>query len=81
MCFSALTPDIPKTPPIPTPPNPADAMNRAKEEAQRRAGAITENRLGTVLTAPLGDVGFNRNVGRPRLAGVANGGPLGTALV
>jgi hypothetical protein len=64
MCFS--TPKIPDAPPVPS---------RASEEAKSRranemmTNAASQGRAATVITTPLGDPNFGKNVQRTTIGG------------
>lgn len=67
MCFSFKTPKVPEAPPVPS---------KSAEDAQRRrSNAIADaqqaqGRNATIITSPLGDVGYGQNVRRTTLGAV-----------
>lgn len=64
ICFS--TPKVPEPPPVPS---------KSAEDAQRRRAAEAEisrqqqGRAATIITSPLGDPNFGRDVRRTQLMG------------
>jgi hypothetical protein len=66
MCFSTKTPEVPKPPPVPS---------KTAEDAQRRRAAEAEasrqaqGRAATIITSPLGDPDFGKNVRRTTVGG------------
>ena len=66
MCFSFKTPEVPKAPPVPSK-NAEDAQRRRANVAAQAEQA--QGRAATIITSPLGDVGYGENVRRTSLAG------------
>lgn len=66
MCFSFKTPKVPEAPPVPS---------KSAEDAQRRLAAEAETsrqqqgRAATIITSPLGDPDFGKNVKKTLVGG------------
>lgn len=66
MCFSNKVPDPPAAPPVP---------NKNAEDAQRRRIAeqqmneAQQGRAATIITSPLGDPNFGKNIQRSTISG------------
>lgn len=66
MCFSAPKVDVPKAPPVPSAQS-DDAKARRQEQDQ--INQQQQGRAATILTTPLGDPNFGKNLKRTVVSG------------
>ena len=77
MCFSQPTVNIPAPPPLPTPPNPNEALNKANEAQRRKALGQFAPLTSTVMTSPLGDTNYGTNISSSSASSGGTGSALG----
>lgn len=66
MCFKSKTPDVPKAPPVPSAEAEDAKRRRANETLQQEA---QQGRQATIITSPLGDPNFGKNINKTQLGG------------
>lgn len=66
MCFSFKTPKVPDAPPVPSK-TAEDAQRRQLAEAE--ASRQQQGRAATIITSPLGDPNFGKNISRTTIQG------------
>lgn len=66
MCFSTPKVKVPDAPPVPS--AQADAA-KARRQQQQQINAQSQGRAATILTTPLGDPNFGKNINRTVIGG------------
>lgn len=66
MCFKTKAPEVPKAPPVPSA-EAEDAKRRRVDETA--AQAAQQGRQATIITSPLGDPNFGKNINKTQLGG------------